>query len=489
MTTTEELTWLDAHSQAALVHAGRLTPGDLVRAAVARIERMDPTVNAVIHRRFAAAVAEADALAGRSDLPFPGVPMLLKDLGCTMAGEPDQQGSVVLRDADHRATRDAHATRRLRAAGFVVLGRTAVPEFGLAGSTESAAHGATRNPWALDRVAGGSSGGAAAAVAAGMVPLAQGSDGGGSIRNPAAYCGLVGLKPSRGRVSSGPDTPDALVGHATFGVLTRSVRDTAALLDLLQGYEPGDPAVAPAPSSSYTEAITRPAAGLTIGLLDADRLPPEFVEPANRDAVRECGELLGQLGHTVRTSHPEALFDPDYHERFVDALSPAVSLLAELIPTMVGRPVDESEHGLISRFWIERGRALDATSHRRVMAWMDRYRERMLAWWREHDVLVTPVSPWPPPPLGWFDGPAGVRRSIEFLRFVPQFNSTGQPAVAVPLFERDGLPLGVQLVADYGREDLLLQLAAQLEDARPWAGRHPVGLAGTTARPGAGVRE
>jgi amidase len=469
-----DLAWLDATAQHDLVVRREVSPTELVDAAIARIEALNPIVNAVIHERFDQARKDASS-PELPDGPFRGVPVLLKDLGCPSAGDPNHQGNRLLKRIDHREAEDGNLTRRIRRAGMVILGRTNVPEFGLVSTTEPAAYGPTRNPWDLDRSPGGSSGGSAAAVAAGLVAIAQGTDGGGSIRMPAAHCGLFGLKVSRGRISPGPQDGDSLAAHNVYGFLTRTVRDSARALDIAAGEESGDSVVAPAPTGTFAEAATREVGRLRIGVMDPDEVNGFVVDATCRKAVRATADLLQSLGHHVEESQPAAMTDQAYLTRWVDLLSPSVTALFGWLETLAGGEIGTDDVGPIARYWNERGAKISAADHVRNEAWRDDYRRRMASWWTGgFDILLTPILPIQAPPLGWFNGDEGLRRSIDVLGFTPQFNTTGQPAMSIPINQtEDGFPVGVQLVGAYGREDLLLGLATQLEAAAPWAHRRP----------------
>jgi amidase len=472
MSLATETASLDATAQAALVSTGEVKPRELVEAAIERIERQNPTLNAVIHQRFERALDEASG--SLPDGPFRGVPTLLKALGNPMAGEPHHMGNELLKRIGHVADEDSALTTSIREAGFVVLGRTNVPEFGLVCTTEPVAYGPTRNPWDLERSPGGSSGGAAAAVASGMVPIGQGTDGGGSIRMPASHCGLFGLKPTRGRISMSPGG-DGMEGHTTNGFLTTSVRDSAAALDLSSGYRPGDAYVPPPPGRPYAELAAQAPPRLRVGLLDVGEVNGYPVDEDVRVAAREAADLMASLGHTVEASYPAAMLDADYLDRWQQLLSPSVSALFEDLERLAGRPVERDEAEEMAWWWRQTGEQLSATRHAQNQAWRDAFTRRMASWWADgFDLLVSPILPHPATPLGLFAQPDGLRRSVDILCFTPQFNTTGQPAMSVPLgTSPTGLPVGVQFAAAYGREDLLLQVAGQLEAAAPWRDRRP----------------
>lgn len=454
---------IDATAQAELVRAGHASARELVESALQRIESRNGAINAVVHLDAERALRDADApLSG----PFAGVPILLKDLGVTLAGDPDHQGSAVRRRAGLTAAVDSSVVTRLRRAGFIPLGRTNTAELGLYSETSNAAYGATANPWDQTRSAGGSSGGSAAAVSAGMTAVAQGTDGGGSIRNPAAHTGLVGLKVSRGLISAAPGG-ESMFGHSQIGVLTTTTRDTAAITDVLTGVETGDPVVAPNIHKVFANEMLRGRTGLRIGLLDHDPGGLWPVDPAIRDAVQETGRVLEGLGHHVEIAWPEAMFDSRYAENWFAALSPFAALWRDAALAEAG---GEPDFNVITEYWADRGREMTSTAHLRALMWLDDLRRRIAAWWTSgFDVLLCPVIPVQPRPLGAFwDRPSGLQDSISILRFTPQFNTTGQPAISVPAGIADGLPVGVQLVGAYGTDGMLLDLAHQLETARPW---------------------
>ena len=469
-----ELTWLDATAQADLVRRGEVSPKELVEAAIARIEAVNPQVDAVIRTRYDAARTEA---AGDlpDDAPFRGVPMLFKDLGAHVAGEPAAHGLRALAEVPRPVT--SYAAQLFRAGGFVALGRTNVPELATTVTTEPAGFPPTRNPWQPGHSAGGSSGGSAAGVATGMVPMAHATDGGGSIRIPASECGLVGLKPTRGRVSHGPELGESWAGASTNGVLTRSVRDTAAVLDLIGRPMPGDPYVAPALPRPLAEEVGADPGRLRIGVLDHAIGDYYLDDPECRAAVTRAAGLLEALGHNVEQSWPQSMFDVDANRAFgvVIATDTARELLE--IEALLGRPVGDEELEPRNAAYRERARSLSAVDHLRARTLLHAWSRRMAEWWTTFDVLVTPTVAAPPPPLGWFTADGVERegpRTASFIPYTAQFNITGQPAISLPLhWTPAGLPVGVQVVAAYGREDVLVRLAAQLETAAPWADRRP----------------
>ncbi len=440
-------------------------------------------MNAVIHPLFEEGLAAASN--GLPEGPFKGVPFLLKDIGASFAGQPLHLGMQVLKDAGFTAPVDTYLAQRFRAAGLVTLGKTNLPELGILPTTEPAAYGATRNPWDPSRSAGGSSGGAAAAVASGMVPIAHANDGGGSIRIPASACGLVGLKPSRQRISEGPIIGDNLSGMTCELVVSKSVRDTALMLDAVHGAAPGDPYVAPAPLRPYADELDAPHEPLRIGLM-THSLAGNEVEQAVVDATREAGGMLAALGHGVEDSAPGGFEGMDLVDSFLDrwAAGPAATLA--LFSRALGRELGPEDVEPLTWALAERGRAVSAADYLGIVS-RHQMMSRMIAGWYEaggFDLLLTPSLGEVPPPLGTFDdsGPdpmAAIDRATLTASFAGAFNVTGQPAITLPLVEsEEGLPIGIQLVAPLGREDLLIRVGAELERAHPWAERTPPTFAG-----------
>ena len=466
--------WDDACTLAASLRSGQVSPAEVVGAAIERIEALDGRLNAVIHPRFEA--ARAEAAGPLPDGPLRGVPVLVKDLGASMAGDPRHDGTRVLRDAAWVPDHDATVVGRLRQAGAVIVGRTNVPEMGTTITTEPVSRGPCRNPWDLGHSTGGSSGGSAAAVSAGFVPVAHASDGGGSIRVPASECALVGLKPSRGRISRGPDQGEGWMGGSTDGAVTRSVRDTALVLDVMAGFEPGDPYTAPALPGPLSAEVGRPPGRLRVGLLDH---PADGSVPADPDAAAAAGgaaKALAELGHRVEEDWPAALAEPDFGQHFLTVVAVGVAADLAAIETRLGREVADAELERDNATLRYMGRSVSAPDYVANITWLHTFGRRLASWWAGgFDVLVTPVLNGPPPRLGWLTDPDhGTERVAQLLQYTPQFNMSGQPAVSLPLhWTPGGLPVGVQLVAAAGREDLLVRLGAQLEEARPWADRRP----------------
>jgi amidase len=470
----DDETWLDATAQADLVRRGEASPRELVEAAIARIEAVNPKLDAVIRTRFDAArqEAESDRL---PDGPFRGVPMLFKDLGCTVAGEVTAFGLGPLRDLSIPVT--SFLAEQFRSAGFIALGRTNVPELGTTVTTEPRSFPAARNPWDPGHSTGGSSGGSAAAVASGMVAVAHANDGGGSIRIPASECGLVGLKPTRGRVSQGPVTGEAWAGSTIDGSVTRTVRDAAGVLDVISAPMPGDPYWAPPLPRPLAQEVGADPGRLRIGFLDHTGLDGYLDDPQCRLAVGGTTSLLESLGHHVEQSAPAAMFEPEIAKHFNTIIAADTEATMQAFEMLLGRPIGDDEIEYRNAAYRRAGRQLSAPDYLQSRAWIGMWARRMADWWTSHDLLLTPTLGAPPPELGWFtaEGPEEEgKRIASFIPYTPQFNMTGQPAVSLPLhWTPGGLPVGVQLVAAYGREDLLVRIASQLEQAAPWSHRHP----------------
>lgn len=474
-------TWLDATAQAELVRTGQASPAELVDEAIDRIERVNPSLNAVVRDRFEQ--ARKDAAGELPDGPFRGVPMLLKDLGCHVAGEQTNYGTTFLRDAEISWPSDSHLAASFRRAGLVFLGRTNVPEFGTTVTTEPLATGACRNPYDTNHSTGGSSGGSAAAVAAGLVPVAHANDGGGSIRIPASECGLVGLKPTRARVSQGPDIGESWAGATIDGVVSRTVRDSAALLDAIGAPMPGDPYWAPPLPRPLREEVGAAPGRLRVGLLD--RPPagsPYLDDPECRAAVAGAGKLLESLGCEVVEASPEPMFEAQFSDMFIATIVADTALTMQYLEELVlSRPVGDEELEPRNAFYRSLGRELLAKDYLGARMWLGSWTRRMSTWWAPtdlggegFDLLVTPTVAAPPPEIGWMTGEHEGARIASFMPYTAQFNVTGQPAVSLPLhWTPAGLPVGVQLVGGFGREDLLVRVASALEQAAPWADRRP----------------
>ena len=466
----------DAVGLSELATRGEVRPDELVAAASAAVESVNPEINAVVET-WPAEHAAAEA-------PLRGVPFLVKDVGVAVAGRRTELGSRLA--AGHVSRSDSALVRRFRAAGLAMLGRTTTPELAAGTTTESVLHGITRNPWALDRSPGGSSGGAAAAVAAGIVPIAHATDAAGSIRVPAAYCGLFGLKPSRGRVSNAP-AGEVLNGLAVHLGVSRTVRDSAVLLDLIAGTEPGDPYRIAPPARPYRDEVRRDPGSLRIAVMEQAWGGVRTI-PAVADAVVRTAELLEQLGHRVETS--PAPLGVDW-VRFVEANATlwTANLAAQIeaLAAATGRPIDSSTLESPALLCHAFGRTVTGPQVADTLAVRDRVARSLGVWFSEHDVLLTPTVPELPLPIGAhgdgidrLDGHGWIDRLLDRSPFTVPFNVAGTPAMSVPL-ERDpasGLPIGLQFAAGFGREDVLFRLAGQLERARPWDGPTPAVWAG-----------
>ena len=471
--------FLDATAQADLVRGGEVTPTELVEAAITRIEAVNPRLNAVITPQFDKARAQA-ASADLPNGPFRGVPFLVKDLICHTAGDPFYEGFGFLKRLGWVEETDTYLAAKFRAAGFVFCGKTNTPESGILPTTEPLAFGATRNPWNLEHSTGGSSGGSAAAVASGMVPAAHANDGGGSIRIPASECGLVGLKPSRARTSLGPEFGDSMGGLVCEHVVTRSVRDTAAILDCVAGPMPGDPYAAPTPARPYLSEVSNDPGRLRIGVLAFNPAGTSEVDPECAAAAEHAGRLLESLGHHVEASHPDVFAEPDFVPNFITMWAVGNAWVLDYWTRRTGNAPTVADVEPLTWALAEMGRSSSGPAYLSAIEWLQVFSRRTAAWWAGgFDLLLTPTLAELPPRLGEFDSPednplAGLFRAAALVPFTPLFNITGQPAISLPLSISDsGLPIGVQLVAAYGREDLLIQVAAQLEGAAPWGDRRP----------------
>ncbi len=463
----------DGLGLAELVNKGEVAAAELVEEAIERIERHNPTLNAVVYRAYDE--ARSTARGTLPDGPFRGVPFLIKDLGCPVRGMPRTSGSRFLKDeipAD-----DGELTRRYRAAGVVIVGKTNTPEFGITGTTESALLGPCRNPWNPDHISGGSSGGAASATAAGIVPLAHASDGLGSIRIPAACCGLFGLKITRDRNPNGPVDPDRAIGFSVDHVVSRSVRDSAAMLDATGYPEPASPYAPPPKERPYHAEIETAPGSLRIAF-SSETPNGRPIHPENRAALEQTASLLEELGHQVE----ERGLGIDYRALFraQGAISSAnaAAALADMIER-VGREPEPDELEPLTWAGYVLGRKLNGEAIMASWRTLRRMNRQVLALFEDYDVYLTPVMGTPPPEIGHIDPvnlePREVqRRQGRAFPFTPPFNFTGQPAMSVPLaWSNDGLPLGMQFVGRSADEATLFRLAAQLEDARPWIDRKP----------------
>ena len=469
-----ELLRRSALELAALVRAGELSARDIVETSLRRIDELEPTINAFTHVAHDSALADADAIGPGDPRPFAGVPLAIKD-NRPVAGMPMTMGSDLF--GEFTPGQDAFLVRRLRDAGFVIVGKTSMPEMGILPTTEPRRFGPTRNPWNPERTPGGSSGGAAAAVAAGMVPVAHGNDGGGSIRIPASCCGLVGLKPARGRVSLGPDAGQSFL--VCDGVLTRTVAETATVLDALAGAEPGDATWAPPPPAAGYAALAGVDPGrLRVGLALNPPLGGATIDPAYAQAARDAVAVLESLGHDVEEIAPP-WSGLDLLPDFTRAFGPLISFTTWLGGQIAGRePTADDVEPLTWALW-ERSHSQDTIAFLAAQGRLESVARSIVTFLEPYDVVVTPALARSPVAIGEIHGrgpdPMGnYRRSGGFTPFTAIVNVTGQPAVSLPLyFGDDGLPIAVQLVGPPAREEVLLGVATQLERALPWADRVP----------------
>lgn len=466
-----DLMFRPAIELAGMVRSGEISSRELVETSLARIEALNPTLNAFVEVDGERALATAEEIKAGDPRPFAGVPIAIKN-NRPVSGLRITIGCSLM--ADHVADYDHNITRRVKEAGFVIVGSTTLPEYGILPVSEARLFGPTRNPWDLERTPGGSSGGAAAAVASGMVPVAHGNDGGGSIRIPAACCGLVGLKPSRGRVSPAPELGDSSLG--IDGVLTRTVADTAAILDVLAGYEPGDATWAPPPSEPFALASAREPGKLRIA---ATALPPvagAVVDPICAQAVTDAGELLRSLGHEVQEVDPPWQIE-GISELFGGVFSVHVALQIAYSGIVAGREPTADDMEPMSWAIFSMTQSINALQGMGLEIQLQAYTRRLVDFLQPYDALLTPALAERPLPLGSLDTAAPdpmstFTRSGLFTPFTPVFNASGQPGISLPLYQgEDGLPLGVQLVGRPAGDAALLALAAQLEAAAPWAER------------------
>jgi amidase len=472
---TEDLvavyTQSDGTALADLVRRKEVTPAELVETAVTIIERLNPRLNAVIHRlydmgRAAAATAEPSG-------PFAGVPYLLKELGSTWQGAPVTNSSFFLKDLI--APADSEVVRRLKAAGFLLVGKSNAPENGWSISTEPKLYGATKNPWREEITAGGSSGGSAAAVASRMVPIAESSDAAGSIRVPASCCGVLGLKPSRGRVTMSP-LADVWHGGANFLCNSRTVRDTAAYLDAVGGNLPGDPYTPPIPSESWAALAGKAPGPLRVGFT---MTPPtgSAIDPEVVAAVRNTLATLERLGHQVE-EHDLAFDFGQAWDVYTHMSCVQTAAFFDYFETLVGRPVTAADVEPVTWAIVERGRATSGVRHITDVETVRQLGRSVAAELHPYDVFITPTLTQKPRPLGYYDMSIPDLDRYNALWadavFTFPFNMSGQPAMSVPVhWSADNIPIGVQLVGRYGDEATLLSLATVLEAEMPWKDRRP----------------
>ncbi len=478
MTGLHDLASLDATAQAELVRRKEVKPIELVDAAIERIERLNPKLNAVVTPMYD--LARQAARGSLPDGPFRGVPFLLKDLLASFAGVRMTSGSRFLREfvPDH----DSELVARFKRAGLVVVGKTNTPEFGILPTTEPALFGPCHNPWDLGRTTGGSSGGSAAAVAAGLVPVAHGNDGGGSIRIPASCCGVFGLKPTRARNPLGPDFGDIMGGLVAEHALTRSVRDSTALLDAVSGPDIGDPYWAPPPARPFIQEVGADPGRLRIAFTSTApsgvKIHPECVH-----AVRDAAALCETLGHHVEEAAPK-ISGPLLTEMFLAVWYAGCAMTVEGMTFVTGRKPTPDQFETLTWALYEKGQSVTGAQYLMAQVFLQSVARELGRFLVRYDVWLTPTLAEPPVPLGTFDSPPddplhGLFRAVEFVPFTPLCNLSGLPAMSVPLhWTTEGLPVGTHFIGRFGDEATLFRLAAQLEAARPWTKRRPPTFAG-----------
>jgi amidase len=467
-----EYSKFDGLGLAELVRKGDVSAAELAEEAIARIEKHNPALNAVVTKLYEVGRAAAKK---PIDGPFKGVPFLLKDILGDLAGVETRSGSRFISGVP--ATQDSTLTARFKAAGVSILGKTNVPEFGLLPTTESALYGAAHNPWNLDHSTGGSSGGSAAAVAAGIVPLAHANDGGGSIRIPAACCGLVGLKPTRARNPLGPVLGDVMGGLIQEHVVSRTVRDSAAMLDCTAGPEAGDPYCAPNPDRAFFDEINRDPGKLRIAFSRTD-LGGNALDPECLRAIEENAKLLEDLGHIVEEAAPPIPMEM-MSEAFMTVWAAGLAAGIDAFAMAAGTtPSDNDLEGLTYGLY-EVGKAITASQYQMALGGFQILGREMAKFHQTYDVWMTTTLGAPPLPLGMVDTSnrdpiAAFEPIINYVPFTAIENATGQPAVSLPLhWTQSGLPVGVMFAAGFGEEGLLYRLAGQLEKAKPWINKHP----------------
>jgi amidase len=468
----DDTRWLDATAQSELVASGKVSPLEMVNAAIERVERYDGALNALTYRWFEAA-RELASSSTLPDGPFRGVPYLLKDLYAAEAGKPLSNGSKAYKAADYVSSEDSTLVSRYKAAGLISIGRSNSPEFGSIPVTEPEAWGPTRNPWDLSRTPGGSSGGSASAVAAGIVPIAHASDGGGSIRIPAACCGLVGLKVSQGRISMGPSRDESNLG--VEHCVSRSVRDSARLLDATHGPGIGDVIIAPTPRRPFIDEVGADPGRLRIGMLDFNPRGGD-VHADCVDGVHKTAKLLESLGHHVEPGFPDIFSDNEIGRAFSMLWSTNMGTAIRRFSQALGREMIPNDIEAMNWAQAEFAKGVNGVDFSLAQASSIQFRRAIQSWWTQGwDLLLTPTLSAPPLPVGSMpNNPEHPMTPLmtagSWVAFTSQFNISGQPAISLPLHRTaEGLPVGMQLAAAYGREDVLIRVASQLEQAAPWA--------------------
>ncbi|OBP77752.1 amidase [Mesorhizobium loti] len=476
----DEYVRYDATGLASLVKAAVITPLELTRLARDAHVEINPRINAVIEF-----YEDAETVVGSNEGIFAAVPFLRKDTGASEAGRLQENASRLFKG--YRPNTESHFFRRAREAGLRTLGRTTMPEFGTSGMSQSILNGITGNPWDLNRSAGGSSSGSAAAVAAGITPIAHGNDGGGSIRVPAAWCGLIGLNPSRGRVSGGPNNQDALLGRAREFVICRTVRDMAAALDVFSGSHPGDPFIVVQPKRSYQEELSQPTGALKVGVA-MTKWGAVDVEPEVLEAVDSTATLLEELGHRVAEIEPP--YESAEYFRILLANSARSAHLLDEAAQAMGRTINADTLEPANLKLYEYGRRASPFHAGDIHELMRRLRVRVGEAIEPYDILLTPTMPFVALTHGSIYCTTNPTLSAEefkeadaaLFQYLGVFNATGQPAVSLPLAQSSsGMPIGLQIVGRFGDEATLVRVARDLEEARPWRGRHPKIWAGANS--------
>jgi amidase len=468
-----DVAWLDATAQAELVRKKQIKPSEFLDGAIERIERLNPEINAVVTKMYDEAKKSIDA--GLPEGPFTGVPFLLKDLSASYAGARQTSGSRFCKD--YVSPVDSVIVQRHKAAGLVICGKTNTPEYGLLPTTESELLGAAKNPWNTGRSTGGSSGGAGAAVASGMVPMAHASDGGGSIRIPASCNGVFGVKPTRARISSGPLVGDVMNGLTNEHAETRSVRDSAALLDATRGAAPGDPYVAPEPERPYLQEVGANPGKLRIAFTKQTPLGLPL-HPDCIAAVEDAAALCEELGHHVEEAAPNVAGE-QLVPAFTALWSAGNAWTIKGMAMAMGKEPKEEDFEILTWAMYQQGLQVSASDYLLAISALQFMSRQIAAWFSNYDVWLTPTLGAPPVELGWITSTPeepmrAFTRAADWVPYTPIMNVTGQPAMSVPLYwNGEGLPIGTHFAAPYNGEATLFRLAAQLEEARPWSGKRP----------------
>jgi amidase len=472
----KEYSRCDGVALANLVRKREVSPKELTGLLVEAVEKVNPLINAVIEI-YQNRVEGADECAIPNGL-FGGVPFLMKDIGAGEAGRLQEWGSRLMKG--HVVDNEAFLTTRFKKAGLTLMGRTTTPEFALGVSAESELMGSTRNPWNLDLICGGSSGGSGACVAAGIVPMAHGSDNGGSIRIPASACGVVGLKPSRGRVTLGPDFGEMWPGMLQEFILSRSVRDTALMLDLVSAPAPGDPFIITQPARPYIEEVVAPTEQLRIAWTADSWQPGSSVDPEVVNCIEEVAHELEREGHEVVEANPSFEYE-EYFRATMVAWSYGLYAGMEMFAAMMGRKVSEEYLEPIMLSFCDYSRGLTAADMFMTQFVLNKFCRTFGKFFERYDMLLTPTLTKLPEPIGKY---SKMRRDLDYVAFMrlcdeyrihpPAANITGQPAISLPLGQsKSGLPIGVQFMARFGEEGSLIRLASSLEKTMPWYDRIP----------------